>query len=68
MSYLTNCETEELIRQFLKDHKEELSSLNHKEFYKLLQVLVNPEWQNYSYEVNSFKEHLKSVAKQLKHS
>jgi len=68
MSYSTNCVTEELIRQFFKDHKEELSLLNRKEFYKLAQTLFHPEWKNYSYEVNSFKEHLKSVAKKLKHS
>ena len=68
MSNYPNCMTEELILQFFKDHKEELSSLNRKEFYKLALTVVHPEWKNYSYEVNSFKEHLKSVAKQLKHS
>ena len=68
MSNYSNCVTEELIRQFFKDNKEELSSLNHKEFYKLAQTVVHPEWKNYLYEVNSFKEHLKSVAKQLKRS
>ena len=68
MSWETGSDLEVLTRQFFKDHMEELSSLDDKKFYSIAQGLTHPTWKHQPNMVNAFKEHLKSVAKQIERS